>query len=137
MGIFAALAGSSSSSGGGAAAGVSLLIIFLYAAIVVIYVAGMWKVFEKAGQKGWMAIIPFLNWYVLIKIAGREGWWLILLFIPCVNFVVLAIISLDVAKVFGKSQAYGIGLWLLGVIFYPMLGFSDSRYEGPPMQPIL
>jgi hypothetical protein len=121
---------------GGAAIG-GLFFFLIYIAIFVLYVAGMWKVFEKAGQKGWMAIIPILNWYVLIKIAGREGWWVILLFIPCVNIVVLALVSLDVARAFGKTTGYGIGLWILGVIFYPMLGFGDSQYQGPPLAPIL
>ncbi len=115
------------SSGGG----VALLFLFLiYAAVIVLYIAGLWKVFEKAGQTGWFAIIPILNIIVLIKIAGRELWWIILLLIPCINFVVLAIVYMDVAQKFGKSAAYGIGMWLLGFIFIPMLGFGDAEYTG-------
>lgn len=137
MGILGALAGSSS-SGGGAAAGIGVgVFMLIYLAIFVIYVIGLWKVFEKAGQKGWLAIIPILNLYVMIKIAGREGWWLILMLIPCVNIVVIAVVSIDIAKAFGKSEAYGIGLWLLGIIFYPMLGFSDARYQGPQTTPVI
>lgn len=136
MSILALLGGSSSSSssGGGAAAAILVLV---YIAILVLYVAGMWKVFQKAGQKGWLAIIPILNLYVLIKIAGREGWWLILFLIPCVNIVAIAVVSIDVAKAFGKSAGYGIGLWILGVIFYPMLGFGQDRYQGPQTTPVI
>lgn len=123
-------------SGGGAAIG-SLFFLLIYLAIIVLWIAGMWKTFEKAGQKGWLAIIPILNLYVLIKLAGREGWWLILFFIPCVSFIIMAIISIDVAKTFGKSEGYGIGLWLLGFIFYPMLGFSDATYSGPQTTPVI
>lgn len=114
-----------------------LVMLLIYLGLVLIYVAGMWQVFQKAGQKGWFAIIPILNLYVLIKIAGRESWWLILALIPCVNFVVLAIVSIDVAKAFGKSEGYGIGLWLLGIIFYPLLGFGDARYNGAQQGPVL
>jgi hypothetical protein len=38
---------------------------------------------------------------------------------------------LDVAKAFGKGAGFGIGLWLLGFIFFPILGFSDAKYIGP------
>jgi hypothetical protein len=115
------------SNGGGAAA---LFFFLIYAVIIVLYIAGLWKVFEKAGQKGWFAIIPILNIYVLIKIAGREGWWIILFLIPCVNIVVAAIVYIDVAAKFGKSAAYGVGMWLLGFIFIPLLGFGDAEYSG-------
>jgi hypothetical protein len=116
------------SNGGGAA--IALLAFLVYAAIIVLYIAGLWKVFEKAGQKGWLAIIPILNLYILIRIAGREGWWIILFLIPCVNIIVAALVYLDVADRFGKSAAFGIGMWLLGFIFIPILGFGDARYQG-------
>lgn len=115
-------------SGDGAAA---MIFLVVQLAIVVLVVAGMWKVFAKAGQPGWAAIIPIYNMYVLCKIAGRPGWWIILFFIPFVNFIVLAVVSIDIAKSFGKGALYGVGLWLLGIIFYPMLGFGSSEYQGP------
>jgi len=118
-----------SNSGSGAGAG-ALFFFVLYAAIIVLYIAGMWKVFEKAGQQGWLAIIPILNLYILIKIAGREGWWIILFLIPCVNIVVALLVYIDVAKQFGKSAGYGVGLWLLGFVFFPLLGFGDDQFQG-------
>ena len=116
------------SSSGGVAGG--LLFFLIYFAVIILMIAGMWKMFEKAGQQGWLAIIPILNIYILIKIAGREGWWIILFLIPCVNIVVALLVYLDVAKQFGKSAGYGIGLWLLGFIFFPLLGFGDDQYQG-------
>ena len=70
----------------------------------------------------------------ICKMVGRPAWWVILLYIPIVNIVVLAILSIDLAKSFGKGTGFGIGLWLLPFIFYPMLGFGDARYEGPSVQ---
>jgi hypothetical protein len=95
---------------------------------VVLFVA-LWKVFEKAGQPGWAAIIPIYNVYILIKVAGRPGWWLLLIFVPVVNFVISIIISLDVARNFGKTVGFGIGLIFLSIIFYPILAFGDARYQ--------
>jgi len=115
-------------SGGGAIGG--LLFVLIYLGVIVLYIAGLWKTFEKAGQQGWLAIIPILNIYILIKLAGREGWWIILFLIPCINIVIAAIVYMDVAQKFGKSAAYGIGMWLLGFIFIPMLGFGDATYQG-------
>lgn len=105
--------------------------ILLYIALIVVIIAGMWKVFVKAGQPGWAAIVPFYNMYVLTcEIAKKEILWFILMFIPLVNIVAVILVSIEVAKKFGKSELYGIGLALLGFIFYPMLGFGDAEYEG-------
>src|SRR6266567_5944750 len=76
-----------------------LTLIWLAAAILAII--GMWKVFEKARQPGWASLVPFYNFYILLKIVGRPGWWLVLVFIPIVGIVIAAIVAIDVAKSFG------------------------------------
>ena len=98
--------------------------------ICIVMIIGLWKVFTTAGQPGWMAIIPILNLFILCKIAGRPGWWLLLMLIPFVNFIIWIILSLDLAKKFGKGAGFGIGIALLGFIFLPVLGFSDAQYQG-------
>lgn len=113
-------------SGGGSAIG--SLIQFV---LIVLYIAGMWKVFSKAGKPGWAAIIPIYNIIVLLQIAGKPLWWIILFLIPLVNIVIIVLVSIEVAKAFGKGTGYGLGLAILGFIFYPMLGFSDATYVGP------
>ena len=42
-------------------------------AFVILMVAALWKVFTKAGEPGWAAIVPILNTYFLCKITGRPG----------------------------------------------------------------
>jgi len=123
---------SSSSSGAGAAVAVVYLVVVL--AIAVLEIAGLWKIFQKAGHPGWYAIIPILNIYIMLKIVGREGWWLILFLIPCVNIVVAIIVYIDLAKSFGKDVAYGIGMIILPFVFFPMLGFGAAQYQGPSVQ---
>lgn len=114
-------------------AGVSPIVIILYLAIIVLLIASMWSIFSKAGQPGWAAIIPIYNIYVLLKLVGRPGWWLILYIIPLVNLVISIVVSLDLAKAFGKGGAFGFfGLWLLPFIGYPILGFGRARYVGRP-----
>ena len=113
---------------GGMAGGVLGMMIWL--AVAVLMTAAMWKVFTKAGQPGWAAIIPLYNAYVFLKIAGKPGWWLILLLVPGLN-VIFGIIALAAfAQNFGKGAGFIMGLIFLPVIFCPILAFSDARYIG-------
>jgi hypothetical protein len=105
------------------------ILTLFWLAIIVVVIAGMWKVFTKAGQPGWGVLIPIYNCYILTIIAGRPWWWLLLLLIPIVNIVIGIIMSLDIAKKFGQSTGFGIGLAFLGFIFYPILGFGDATYQ--------
>ena len=118
--------------GAGAAGAVGVIFIIIYLAIIVVVLAGMWKVFVKAGQPGWGILIPIYNIVCLLNVAQRPLWWIILFFIPCVNIIPLVVIPFDVAKNFGKGPGFGVGLLLLGFIFYPILGFGDARYQPVP-----
>ena len=116
-----------------AAAGTAATVFMVvYFAVILLIVASMWKIFVKAGEPGWAAIVPIYNFIVLLKIAGKPAWWIVLMIIPVVNFVILAIVCLSLAKNFGKSAGFGIGLLFLGIVFYPILAFGDARYQPQP-----
>lgn len=115
------------------AEGPGIVFWLIYGAIIILWIAGLWKTFDKAGEPGWAAIIPIYNTIVLLKIAGRPLWWIILLLVPFVNLIILIIVSIDIAKRFGKGTGFGIGLAILGFIFYPILGFGDARYNPSPV----
>jgi len=99
--------------------------------VAVLMIAAMWKIFTKARQPGWACLIPIYNIYILCKIVGRPGWWVILMLIPFVNFIIAIILCIDLAKSFGNGVGFGLGLALLGIIFFPILGFGSSQYQGP------
>lgn len=100
--------------------------------LFLIVVIGLWKVFVKADEPGWAAIIPIYNIYIVLKIIGRPWWWLILMLIPFVNIVISIIVAIDLAKSFGKDAVYGIILlWLFNAIGFLLLGFGDAQYQGP------
>lgn len=110
--------------------------IFFWLAVAVVSMIAMWKVFEKAGHPGWAAIVPIYNTYIMVQIAGRETWWMLLFFIPFANLVAAIIISIDIAKKFGKSEAFGIvALGLFSPVGYCMLGFGDAQYQGGSNKP--
>lgn len=108
----------------------SLLMLLLLVSVgaFVVVIAGMWKVFEKAGEPGWASIVPIYNAIVLLRIAGKPAWWILLLLIPFVNIVFLIIVAIEIANNFGKSAGFGLGLAFLGLIFYPILGFGSAQY---------
>ena len=116
--------------------GASAILIIVYLAIVVLEIAAFWRVFAKAGQPGWAAIVPIYNSIVMLKIAGRPAWWFLLFFLPVVNFVVAVIMLIDLARAFGKGAGFAIGLLFLSIIFFPILGFGSAQYLGPAAPPV-
>ncbi len=108
------------------------IVVVIGLAIFILALAGVWKVFTKAGQPGWACIVPIYNLVVLMRIAGRPGWWVLLMLIPIVSIIIAFIVAIDVAKNFGKGAGFGVGLALLGIIFYPILGFGDAQYRPIP-----
>jgi len=106
--------------------------VFLIVAFVlmIFMIASVWKVFSKAGEPGWASIVPIYNVIVLLKISGKPLWWIILFIIPVANLIVAILAGLGLAKNFGKSDGFGIGLALLPFIFYPILGFGSATFVG-------
>jgi len=119
-----------SAAAAGAIGLVALFFIVIWAALAILMIASMWKIFVKAGQPGWAALIPIYNIYVLLQVAGKPGWWLLLMLIPVVNFIIGILVAVAVAARFGKGAGFAIGLLLLPMIFYPILGFGSAQYTG-------
>lgn len=119
----------------GDAAGGATIGVVIWLALTVLLIASLWRVFAKAGRPGWAALIPIYNMIVLLEIVGRPWWWLLLMFIPFVNFIIIIMTFLDLARVFGKGTGFGVGLLLLTIIFLPILAFGSARYSPPAPAP--
>jgi hypothetical protein len=104
--------------------------IILGLAWYILLVVALWKVFTKAGYPGWLAIIPIVNTFVLVKIAGYSAWMGLLYLIPIVNIVFHIIVSLRIGKGFGQSTVFSIFLlWLFSAIGFLILGFGSATYD--------
>ena len=103
----------------------------LIAGVLVLVIASLWTLFEKAGKPGWAAIVPIYNQLVQLEIVGKPWWWLLLMMIPYVG-VIWSIWTLNLfVKSFGKTEGYTIGCIFLPFIFLPMLAFSkDTQFVG-------
>jgi hypothetical protein len=100
-------------------------------AIALFLIVAEWKIYTKAGKPGWAVLIPFYNYYVLLKIVGKPGWWLLWMFVPFANFIVIIWVINLLSKSFGHGVGFTLGLIFLSIIFVPILGFGDSKYVGP------
>ena len=109
---------------------VSVIFGILVIAVCVAMIAGMWKVFVKAGQPGWGCLVPIYNRILLLGMAGKPTWWIVLFLIPLVSLVAAVLVSIEIAKKFGQGTGYGLGLAFLPMLFYPMLGFGSAQYQG-------
>lgn len=104
---------------------------FFWLVFAVLVIAGMWKMFVKAGKPGWGAIVPFYNIYLMLKIAGYSGWLMLLFFVPIANFIMMIVMAFGIAKAFGRGPLFAIfGLILFSPIGTLMLGFGDAKYVG-------
>ena len=110
--------------------------VFYYAFFILSIIAihsGLWRIFEKAGEAGWKALIPVYNYIVCLRIIGKPKWWLIWIFIPIVNLVIPLLIIVEICKSFGKEGLLAhTAAMLFPYIYLPYLGFSPKvKYIGP------
>ena len=113
-----------------AAGGLALIPMLIMLGISLFMLIAMWKVFAKAGQPGWGVIVPIYNIICMLNIAGKPLWWVILCFVPVANIVVIILTYAGMAKAFGKGAGFVIGMILLPIIFWPILGFGSAEYQG-------
>lgn len=114
-------------------AGVSTAWSFISLAIAALSIVAMWKIFVKAGEEGWAAVVPFYNLYILYKITWGNGLMFLLLLIPIANIVIHIITMVKLSRAFGKGGGWACGLIFLNTIFICIMAFSnDIRYVGVP-----
>ena len=88
------------------------------------------KIFSKAGQAGWKALVPFFNIFVFTKIVQKPIWWIAIYLIIPVGYILAA---LQVSKLFGKKIVFAMGLIFIPFVFYPILAFGKSQIGEQPL----
>ena len=133
--------------------GISMSLI-LTIAYYILLVIGYWKMFEKGGEPGWKALIPLYNWYILFKmcwktdmfwayagfsIAASVLWsmnvtgflFYIALALTLVAAIIRALAYYNISLAFGHGIGFFLGLYFLEPIFFMIIGYGSSRYQGP------
>ena len=110
-----------------------LLILAIQTVLVFI---GLWKIFSKAGYKGWLSLVPFYNIWIATKIIDKKFWWFIFMLIPFINVFVVILIFIEFAKCFNHR---GLGFQILVALFpwvmLPLMGFNKDVYTNPKDAP--
>lgn len=102
-----------------------LLILLIQTILTLI---GLWKIFEKAGYKGYLAIIPIYNIWITVKIIDKKFWWFIYALIPFINVFVLMLIAIEVVKSFKKNSLwYQLLTVLFPYVIFIILGFNKKE----------
>ena len=138
--------------------GISLLILIPGAIASILTLIARWKIFTKAGQKGWKSLIPFYGNYVefaftwtglqgiltmaallvaqlITGIADPDSLIYGLAAIPAIYAGVTVLIQIHkLSKSFGHGFGFTLGLIFLNPIFMMILGFGKSQYVGPAVK---
>jgi hypothetical protein len=104
----------------------------------IIMAIGLWKMFEKAGEQGWIGFIPFYNQYKLCEKVMNNPWYWLRLFVvivPIVGWFMYFYFAYQMgkatAKAYGQSDAWAWGYTFLAPVFYCITGFGNYDYYGP------
>ena len=115
---------------GGMAVLTAVLVIFLIQYLILII--ANWKIFEKAGEKGYKSLIPFYAQYILAKITFGNGWFFLLSLVPFVNCIYGIVQALYLCRAFGQENK---AIFIILMIFFPyimalVLAFGNYSYVG-------
>ena len=141
----------------GALAIIVTAMLAISAICALIHLVCRWRIFTKAGEKGWKALIPFYNTYTEFAITwtGKQG-ILMMIALAVSNYLytafaaehtliyllagilgvyggVLGLIQTHkLSQSFGHKFGFTLGLFFLNPIFMLMLAFGKkSQYVGP------
>jgi Family of unknown function (DUF5684) len=116
------------------------VVFFVFLAVfVIIGIVAQWRIFDKAGQPGWAAIIPFYHTVVLMRVAGLSGWWALaplIVIIPILGLIAFLVWIIwvwhRISVRFGQGVGFTVGLILLPPIFLLILAFGSAQYQAIP-----
>lgn len=123
----------------------------------VLVVIAKWKIFKKAGEKGWKSIIPLYSDYITFKLFWDvKYFWIMIgvsflygivsglvgnsedpgLFFALFSFAVgvyLTVLNIQLlhrlSRSFGHGAGFTVGLIFLNNIFLLILGFNSDKYR--------
>ena len=109
---------------------VGFVLIAILIAVILFIMASGWILFKKIGHRGWLALIPGCNTFLLIKALFGSGYKIFMFLIPFYNVVFLFRICYVAAKKFGHHGiGYMFALVFLQPVFMPILALGSSQFE--------
>ena len=123
----------------------AILVIIISVALLALIIVANCKLFKKAGEEWWKAIIPVYNSWIETKICGLKWYWFLIFYgftmlisfqINSINYAIYMGLCLtsfnynyNLAKKFGKSNGFAVLTTLLPIIGLPILAFGSAQYD--------
>ena len=109
----------------------------------VLLVIASWKIFKKAGEPGWKAIIPIYNLYIMYKIVNMKGWFWGLLGLSVLAYIITGTAGLNVSVYTLNSDVFMynynmnpllviamVAICILSIIIDVMYAYRTSKVFG-------
>ncbi|MBN8703554.1 MAG: signal peptidase I [Bacteroidetes bacterium] len=105
------------------------ILLFLH----IVMCVGLFKIYQKQQIATWKAFVPFYNFIPWLQLIQKPWWWVFLMIVPGVNFLMIGIMALMLAKAYSNKSILNQALALLFPYFYLCyLGFdANAKYVGP------
>lgn len=131
-----------------ATASAGLIVFFVIVGIIALGLAifliiAECKMFSKAGESWWKALVPVYSTWIQAKIGGLAWWWCpiylglsVLATYKNVTYVAAFAILVvgfnfyyNIAKKFGKSGGFAFLCTILPIVGLPILAFGSDKYD--------
>lgn len=111
------------SVGAGEAAAVIILVLFaIYGVIMLVSIVlgilgiiSMWKLYDKAGEPGWSAIVPIYSYLQMIKIATGSFRLAVVYLILCAVYVASTIVCAVISAVSNSLAEPSAAIWIVSL----------------------
>ncbi len=119
------------------------LLVIIAIPLVVFWYVGKCRMFKKAKEKEWQAIIPIYDYYVLTQITETNWWWFLIASLPIIYFLIgfrmfllhfylvsligKFVINYNLVKKFRKNDIFALAMTILPLPFYCYLGLSHDK----------
>lgn len=102
------------------------LILYIYVSYALMVIAK-----KQSIPDAWMAFIPVLNAYIIVKIAGYSGWSMLIFLLPIIGILFLIWTWMKIAEKRGFSQYLGllVVLPVANIILPGVLAWVDPKVE--------
>lgn len=97
---------------------------------IILSIIGLCKLYVKAGEPAWKAIIPIYNTMTMAKIALGNPWLGLLILVPFVGWLVMLYISFKFIKQFNVSDGMAVLSLFIAPVVYLIVGFGEYEYIG-------
>ncbi|MDR2906608.1 MAG: S26 family signal peptidase, partial [Bacteroidales bacterium] len=110
-----------------------MLQILFILIVVAPVIASLYVIFEQQGRKGWEAIVPVWNLWILIQITNKSWWWMLYLCIPFINIFVLLLLLIELSVGYKRNAIWEyFSAAVLPFLYFPYLIWAKKEVFAQP-----